>query len=113
MALIFWLSSFPAPGSVKDAPIIFKVKIIHLIEYGLLSFFFWLPLSKIKALKPGDVASLAIMLTILYGATDELHQVFVPFRTGNNIDLVVNGAAAAIVQLGILFYMKRKPQATV
>ena len=112
MVLVFFLSSFPAPESVKEAPIVYKIKLVHLIEYGLLSFLFWLPLSKTTALKPGEIAILAIMLTILYGATDELHQVFVPFRTGNNIDLIVNGAGATIVQMAILFYKKRKQQAT-
>jgi len=107
MGLIYYLSSFPAPASVQAAPIILKVKIVHIFEYGLMSFLFWVALVKTTSLKAGEIAILSIMLTILYGATDELHQVFVPFRTGNNIDLVVNGAGAAIVQ-GTIFYLEKK-----
>jgi len=111
MVLIFWLSSFPAPERVKDVPIILKIKLVHLVEYGFLSFLFWLSLAKTTSLKPGEIAILAIMLTILFGATDELHQVFVPFRTGSNIDIVADGAGAVIVQGAILFFKREKGKA--
>lgn len=107
MGLIYYLSSFPAPGAVQAVPIILKVKLVHLVEYGLLSALLWGALIKTTGLKPGEIAALAIMLTILYGATDELHQVFVPFRTGSNVDLVVNGIGAAMMQAAI-FYMRKR-----
>ncbi len=108
MLLIFWLSSFPAPERIKDLPIIYEIKPVHIVEYGLMSFLFWFALAKTTSLKPGEVAFLAIMLTILYGAIDELHQAFVPFRTGSNIDIIADGAGAGIVQGAILFFSRKR-----
>ena len=40
------------------------------------------------------VAAAAVAITIAYGATDEVHQLFVPGRTGDVYDLMADAAGA-------------------
>jgi VanZ family protein len=42
----------------------------------------------------GGVAATALAITIGYGATDEVHQMFVPGRTGDVYDLMADAAGA-------------------
>ena len=50
-----------------------------------------------KTIQAGDYAvALAIVAASLYGATDEVHQAFVPFRTAAWSDWVADTAGAAI-----------------
>ena len=43
-----------------------------------------------------DEAGLALALVFLYAASDELHQVFVPMRTGQVSDVMVDSSGGAI-----------------
>jgi VanZ family protein len=66
---------------------------VHLIEYGFLCFLF------LKALSNQSVQKqifLAIIFTTLYGITDEIHQIFVPNRTAQLIDIFTNFLGAVI-----------------
>jgi len=90
MLLIFVLSSFPAPEAVHHVPIWYHIKLVHLIEYGFLCFLF---------LRTGMSVFLAILFTTLYGVTDEIHQMFVPNRTAQIIDVFTNFLGASIVCL--------------
>ena len=56
----------------------------HLFWYFILCFTFYRGTKSIPA---------AIALTFLYGMTDELHQQFVPTRTGQLSDVFIDGAA--------------------
>jgi VanZ family protein len=40
------------------------------------------------------IASAAMLITVAYGATDEVHQLFVPGRTGDVYDLMADAAGA-------------------
>ena len=44
----------------------------------------------------GGIALAAIAYSILYGATDELHQLFVPNRTADMKDLAADAVGAAV-----------------
>lgn len=68
-------------------------KIVHATEYALLGVL-W-----IRSLTRGGVRKargwrilLAVSICIIYGATDELHQMFVPNRTPDLYDLVADAA---------------------
>jgi VanZ family protein len=99
MALIFGLSSMskpPLPGGVSDHT-------AHFAAYALLSALL------ARALAGGrwagmtwGRASRAWGISVLYGASDELHQGFVPGRFPSVDDVVADalGAAAAVAVLG-------------
>lgn len=99
MALIFWVSSMsspPSPGQVSD-------KLLHFAAYGGLATLCLRATSggRLAGITP-RAALLAWLLATGYGATDELHQRFVPHRSADVADLAADalGAAAAVVGLG-------------
>ena len=106
MALIFYLSSRPSPEIARSLPIFFKLKLIHMIEFGFLSFLFFFAVRGSGPFKLLECVSFAIVATLLYGAIDEFHQVFVPSRTASLADLFANGVGAGIVQAGLFLQLK-------
>lgn len=93
MALIFYLSSQPSslPSSIPDY-------IPHFAEYAILA------LLLLRALRlhpiPGRGAvALALLITVLYAASDELHQALVPTRTASLQDFLVDTLAAVSVAI--------------
>ncbi len=67
----------------------------HIVEYGIFAF---LSLRMFKQTKFKNGAhAFAILLTVLYGATDEIHQLFVPERTASIKDLFFDTLASLIV----------------
>jgi VanZ family protein len=93
MALIFYLStlsSVPIPPSVGD-------KMLHLLGYSVLA---GLVLRALTGGLPGrldaPVALWAFAITIAYGASDEVHQIFVPGRDGSWLDLLADAGGAIL-----------------
>jgi VanZ family protein len=84
-AFIFSLSN----RSYSGATPCFSTKIFHPIEYavlGLLLCVAWLSGSAGKDLS--SLAARVFSLGILYGASDELHQAFIPGRSPRVVDLI-------------------------
>lgn len=111
MALIFAVSSLEQP----PLPILefewFTIdKIYHFIEYailgGLLAWAF------VKAKPPvvpsGLIWSLAAVISILYGASDEWHQTFVPGRLATLADWVADVLGSIAGVLVVYLYYKKK-----
>tara|TARA_B100000315_G_scaffold20586_1_gene18176 strand:+ start:4911 stop:5306 length:396 start_codon:yes stop_codon:yes gene_type:complete len=95
--LIFYLSSQEIPIKVSLFPM--QDKAIHIIEYGVLSVLFFYSLRKsILGFNFKTVAILAILLSGLYGISDEVHQYFVPGRESSIGDVTANFIGAAIFQ---------------
>jgi VanZ family protein len=95
MAFIFTASSVPGtqlPGHLWD-------KLVHLLVYALLGILFILPLAEGRWQGVTAKAAVgAVMLSLLYGISDELHQAFTPNRTPDVMDVVADtlGAAAGV-----------------
>jgi len=92
MALIFGASSISDPGPFSP-PV--SDKTLHFAAYAVLSLFM------IRALTRDRVegitwrrALLAIVLTTIYGASDEFHQRFTPGRTPDLLDLRADAVGA-------------------
>lgn len=105
MAVIFYSSSqpdMPLPPGLADKP-------THSLGYMVLSILF------VRALAGGlparitpATALLAVVLTTAYGATDEIHQMYVPGRFADWNDLAADALGAVLGALvcwlwGILF----------
>ena len=112
MAFIFYLSSRPAPELARRIPIIYKLKIVHMAEYGLLSILFFFALKETSAARSLEAAYFAVVAVFLYGAIDELHQVFVPMRSASLVDIVANCIGATVAQWGLLSYTKQRERVT-
>jgi VanZ family protein len=93
MAFIFAASSVPGsqiPGVMWD-------KLAHLLVYAALGAFYMLPLSGGRiAGVTGTTAGAAIVLSFLYGLSDEVHQMFTPGRSPDILDVVADTAGASL-----------------
>jgi len=96
--LIVFLSSLSSPG-VDFITIFpgFDDKIIHAIEYAILAILCY------RALLHTATADwmlyapfLAIMASVMFGITDEIHQAFVPLRQADAWDVLADGIGASI-----------------
>jgi VanZ family protein len=90
MGAIFYVSSIPEPPipSGTDKP-------LHWLAY------LGLAVVVVRALAGGlprrvglGIAATALLITIGYGATDEVHQLYVPGRSGDANDLIADAAGA-------------------
>ncbi len=109
MLLIFYLSSYPAPETAKAAPIYFShVKVVHIIEYGVLSLLFYLGLSNTIDAKSSKLAIYSVGLSTLYGITDEIHQLFIPSRSASIYDVItdLSGSSLFIFLLFMVLALK-------
>ena len=93
--LIWWLSSH-----VLDIPIIAQVPLrdrgVHMVEYGALA---GLIAHAVQVTWPNRGlrgALFAVLLAVALGLLDEVHQLFVPGRSGEILDLVADTAGACV-----------------
>jgi len=93
MALIFFLSAQPDLNSGLGTIDLIGRKILHAAEYGLLTFLWWRALRNVP---------LAAAIAVAYACTDELHQHFVSGRHASPLDVVIDGAGAALASAIIL-----------
>lgn len=73
----------------------------HLVNFAVLAFLLARALIWKAPLKH-ELLFLAFILAWLYGLSDEIHQIFVPARTFQVLDLFVDGVGAA---LGVLVFI--------
>lgn len=92
--LIFFLSSIPDLQSGLKQDFLLR-KIAHMVEYAVLTAL-WLRAHR-PTFGPRGAALCAAAFSIAYAASDELHQTFVPGRSGQWTDVAIDsvGVAAA------------------
>ncbi len=104
MALIFALSSaLFAPRMSFDATLDFfgainyaARKCAHAFEFGILMWL-WFRALYPRPFSLGKARGWAILLSALYAASDELHQSFVPLRSGKATDVLSDAAGILAV----------------
>jgi VanZ family protein len=98
--IIFVLSSSPKPPQPEPITRIpMSNEILHFIQYGgfCLVLFFALNTSQSFWIRY-NATYLSILIAILYGISDEIHQSFVPGRSCDGIDIFVDGLGAITFQ---------------
>ncbi len=92
---LFFLSSLSIPLPLPFAPGVGLDKLTHLAAYGFLSFLLFRALHiSFPQAALWRIALAAAMLATLYGASDEVHQLYVPNRQAEILDLVADGIGA-------------------
>ena len=108
MGLIFILSAQPSlphhPDTLLD--LILK-KVAHMMEYGILAFLLWRALSRGRGALSRLALVTAFFVSVLYAASDEYHQTFVPGRNGRLVDVGVD-AVGALVASFVVGSLERK-----
>jgi len=87
MAAIFILSSIPGTEFPKE-PFPNCDKVVHIIEYAILGILWY------RTLK--NKIFLVLAIGIIYGLSDEFHQLFVPFRQFSILDWITDAAGIVI-----------------
>jgi len=95
MVVIFALSAMPSDGEDRGALVFVLRKVAHFAEYALLMALWWRALRTKLAVRAAVIAAFAV--TVLYAATDELHQHYVDGRVGTPVDVLIDAAGAATV----------------
>ncbi len=87
-------------------------KLLHFIEYGVLSVL--LTIAFVNASPPRFPARriwvTAALISILYGASDEIHQMYVPGRFATISDWVSDVIGSIVGVLGVYFYYSKKKE---
>ncbi len=97
---IFIQSSFPAPANIPTVPL--SDKLLHFVGHGLLGALF-LRAFRTFTIKNNTVLILflSILLSSLYGLSDEIHQSFVPHRSADVYDVLADTIGSV---LGVIVY---------
>jgi len=102
--VVRWLFPQISPAGVDEVVLVVR-KCAHLSEYAVLALLHWRALRKPRRRDPRPwswrQARLALLLVVLYAASDEFHQTFVPSREGCVRDVLIDscGALAGLLAL--------------
>lgn len=97
MALIFVLSAQPGLKVSEDPAVDSPIRqLAHLGVYGVLAVLFVHALGGLGRPLRARTALLALVLAVGYGITDEIHQSFVPDRTGTVSDIIDDAIGATL-----------------
>ena len=101
-SLIFYISSitFPA-GDGSSGP---YAIIYHFTAFSYLTLFLLISLTKGKPNKP--LIIMGIIFAIIYGISDEIHQLFVPGRFASIKDIIINSFGILLTSLAYSNYIK-------
>jgi len=103
ISLIFLLSSFPKLQISEGLADLILRKLAHMFEYGVLYLLIYRVFKRTSSLSKNKLLFISLFLTILYAASDEYHQTFVPGRSGNLTDVSIDSVGAV---LGLIFSQK-------
>ena len=97
-----WLLPAASEEAVQ-ATVFFIRKCAHVTEYALLTVLVWWALRAGSGARGSDGAWRATAITglivVLYAATDEFHQAFVPTRQGTPVDVLIDSIGVVLALL--------------
>lgn len=105
---IFWASSRSRPFPFLPQGLLEADKLLHAGAYAVLAGLVLCALPRGR-LGGARAVVIAVLVAVLYGATDEWHQSFVPNRSADPLDLAADaaGAIAGAVTLGVILRARR------
>ena len=87
--LIYIQSSYPSPETIPDLP--YLDKLLHFAAYAILGVLFFRAFRKQRFKDNIRLAMiLSMLLSTLYGLSDELHQSYVPYRNADLMDALAD-----------------------
>jgi VanZ family protein len=105
MAVIYWFSAQPALPQAPDPLMdLLLKKGAHMAAYAVLLVLWWRALSaagRLRSTSPTAAVIIAWTLTVLYAASDEYHQRYVPGRHGRLTDATIDAVGASLAVLGL------------
>lgn len=97
MTTIYYFSSLPRFSiTEKDLEDFLIFKMLHMFEYGVLYFLMFRISFNLRSKRQNNSFILPFILAVLYAASDEIHQHFVPTREGKTRDVFIDMAGIYI-----------------
>jgi VanZ family protein len=108
------------PQAVSEA-VFFVRKLAHMTEFAVLALLLWRAMARHKLMEnaaPADarptlseawswpLAGQVLTLVVLYAASDEFHQRFVPTRQASVLDVLIDASGAALALLGLFMWRR-------
>lgn len=110
--LIFSISALSSPPA-PEYPFEWGDKINHALAYAIMMAF---ALRASHALRPRALRSriiIALLFCLVYGGSDELHQLFVPGRDCDALDWVADAVGATAMALALPYVIRWRPLAVI
>lgn len=99
------------PFPYEEGKILRMDKILHALEYGILGILCYRAfLSTLGSQEARSALFLAIIASICYGLSDEVHQAFVPTRQADGWDLLADGVGACFAVLVWRYLIEPSPR---
>lgn len=112
MGSIYALSAQPSLPSAPEPLIdLLLKKGAHMAGYAVLMVLVWRALANTQLAKRlGQPMGLVVAwtVTVLYAVSDEVHQTFVPGRSGRALDVLIDACGALLV--GVILWAVRRPR---
>ena len=103
-ALIFALSATPNLRLVESDPVDFVVrKAGHMAAFGILSLLLWGALFRSRVRR---AVAISLALTVVYAASDELHQSFTAGRHASPVDVGIDSIGALVALLALVAWLR-------
>ena len=103
--IIFVGSSIPGDRIDIDRPGIDKM--IHTVEYTILSLLLFISLRLSSTIKLNALFWISAIGSSLYGLSDEIHQLFVPLREFDILDIVCNTSGSILGSYVMVRYFNK------
>lgn len=103
--LIFVGSSIPGDRIDIDGPGIDKL--IHAVEYSILSLLLFISLRLSSTIRLNALFWISAISSSLYGLSDEIHQLFVPLREFDILDIVCNTSGSILGSYVMVRYFNK------
>ena len=106
MIFIFIMSHTNGNDSSNQSNFIAEIirKAAHMSEYAILLLLLYYALSNVIS---KHTLSLSLLVTFIYACSDEFHQLFIPGRSGQFKDVLID-TSGALIMLMIIFLWQRK-----
>jgi len=102
---IFCLSSLPG-GSLNIVGNVWLSRAYHFVVFFTFSFFLFMSIKSEKEIKMEQIL-LVLMISSLYAITDEIHQIFTPFRNCTFVDFMTDLTGINLATFISLFINKK------
>jgi VanZ family protein len=105
MALIYYSSSLSEIKPIIPWP--YTDKLVHAVEYGIFSVLIYFALRSTFLISSRSIFMLAFSLTLIYGLSDEIHQLYVPGRNCSGRDLLADGVGSYLSLMVIRYFLDK------
>ncbi len=97
-------------GGAIPAPVSVASQVLHACEYAVLAYLIARAFSQTKKEPKRSFSAIIILafsISVLYGATDELHQLYVPGRHPDSMDVLVDALGSGM-GIFVWYWLKRR-----